>query len=94
MKPIPERNWRPASDRVAHAWSRNHWINSHRSRPRGQRTRDAGWTAIDTPYVPLPPATAAARVGPARRQRAAESDWENEGGAIPQLAPGYGKLGE
>ncbi len=99
MKPrIPERNWRQAIGRVAHASSKNHWINSHRLGSHLQQTPDASWAAaaIDAAYVPLPPATAAARVGPARRQRAAENDWENEGGATqpPVLAPGYSKLDE
>jgi hypothetical protein len=96
---IPERNWRLAFGRVPHAWSRNHWIISQRSGPQGQQTQDAAWVpAIDAHYhyVPRPPATAAARVGPARRQRAAENNWENEGGATqPQLlAPRYGQREE
>jgi len=100
---IPERNWRQACGRVAQAWKKNHWVISHRLGPQGQQTQNAGWAAAATDTespdvasnVPGPPATAAARVGPARRQRAAESEWENEGGATqtPAPAPGYSKLG-
>jgi hypothetical protein len=95
----PERNWRLALGRVPHAWSRNHWLLSHRL---GPQTQDAGWVAAGeahyhyVPDVPRLPATAVARVGPTRRQRAAENDWENEGGATqpPALAPGYSKCDE
>jgi hypothetical protein len=96
---IPDRNWGLAFGRVPHAWSRNHWMVSRRSGPQGQQTQDAAWMpAADAhyQYVPGAPATAAAHVGPARRQRAAENNWENEGGATqpPALAPGYGKRDE
>jgi hypothetical protein len=91
---IPERNWRLARGRVLHAWSKNHWIISHRLGPQGRQTQDASWAAaavVDAPYVPRSPATAAAHVGPTRRQRAAENEWENEGGATQPrtLLPGY-----
>jgi len=105
MKPrIPEGNWHQARGRVSQGWSQNHWIISHRLGPQGQQTQDAGWAmaSVDAPYGSRLPATAAARVGPARRQRAAESDWENEGGATPTptptptpaLAPGHSKTDE
>jgi hypothetical protein len=95
---IPERNWRLACGRVPHAWSRNHWIISHRLRPQGQQAHDAGWAmaALEAPYVLRSPGTSVGRVGPARRQRAAENDWENEGGATqPAMrAPDYSKRDE
>jgi hypothetical protein len=96
---IPERNWRLAFGRVPYAWSREHSIIAHRLGPQGQQTQDAGRAAVVdadyhyVPHVPQSPATAAARVGPTRRQRAAENNWENEGGSTqpPALAPGYDK---
>jgi hypothetical protein len=97
---ISGSNWRLALGRVPYVWSKNHWIISHRL---GPQIQDAAWAAaaIDAHYhcvpdVPRSPATAVARVGPTRRQRAAENDWENEGGATqpPALEPGYVKHDE
>jgi hypothetical protein len=82
MKTIPEKSWRLPFTRISRTWSTNHWLIAHRAGLQGQQTQNANWAAaaVEMPYVPLPPATAAARVGPKRRQRAAENDWENEGG--------------
>jgi hypothetical protein len=78
---VPERLWRQATGRVAHAWTRNHWIISHRRGSQVQPAQDASWAeaAVVTSAVNLLPSTAVARVGPARRQRAAESEWAWQG---------------
>lgn len=91
MKPrILERNWREAAGHVAHAWIKNPWIISRRMGSQEQQTRDVGWgnAAVETPGVPSEPT---ACTGSTRRQQAAESNWENEGGAtkLPVQAPGH-----
>jgi hypothetical protein len=92
----PESKPHRAFGRIPYAWSKNDWIISNRLGPQGQQTQDAAWAAaaVDALYIPRPPttSTSAARVGPARRQRAAENEWENEGGATqpPMRLPGYG----
>jgi len=78
--------------------SSNHWIVAHRRVPQGRQTQNAGWAAaaIERPGAIRQPTTAVARVGPARRQRAAECEWENEGGTTqPAMrAPGHDQRDE
>ena len=107
MRPgIFERSWRRANNHIGRTWRKTRWIISHRLERQPQqiqiqRTCSTEATLNSEPPVtsvgsPLP-VTAAARVGPARRQRAAESEWENEGGALllqPCITTGHGRTDE
>lgn len=85
---ILERNWRQTSGRVAHAWTKNHWIVSHRLGSQGQQTQDIGWSraGVGGPLASFR-SVAGAGIEPPRPTRAAESDWDNESGLAASQAP-------
>lgn len=82
------RSWRRAGVRVAQAWTRNHWILSHRLGSQARQAQDSrSEAAIEhVPPGPLQPTVAAAASAEARRARD-ESAWEAEAGSARPTVP-------
>lgn len=87
----PEGDRRQPFGRIWRAWSRRPRITSRPGEPPEGHAHDAGRAAaavIDVTYAPRVSVIGVGRIGPARRQREAESRWENEGGATREANGG------